>query len=69
VDAIWCKGCECRWLERTCPDRLRLLSDLLHDTDDLELLECFNKHTAQHGEPGADDIDRLRRRMQDVKVR
>ncbi len=33
------------------------------------LLECFNKHTAQHGEPGADDIDRLRRRMQDVKVR
>ena len=37
VDAIWCKGCECRWLERTCPDRLRLLSDLLHDTDDLEL--------------------------------
>jgi ABC-type nitrate/sulfonate/bicarbonate transport system substrate-binding protein len=37
VDAIWCKGCECRYLERTFPDRLRRLSDLLHDTDDLEL--------------------------------
>jgi sulfonate transport system substrate-binding protein len=37
VDAIWCKGCECRYLERTYPDRLRRLSDLLHDTDDLEL--------------------------------
>lgn len=33
------------------------------------LQECFNKHYKLHGEPDAGDIDRLSRRMQDVKVR
>jgi len=37
VDAIWAKGCQTRQLEREASDQLRLISDLLYDTDDMEL--------------------------------
>ncbi|MEC9341685.1 MAG: ABC transporter substrate-binding protein [Pseudomonadota bacterium] len=37
VDAVWCKGCDCRYVEREFSDRIRLVSDLLHDTDNMEL--------------------------------
>ena len=37
VDAVWCKGCDCRYVEREFSDKIRLVSDLLHDTDNMEL--------------------------------
>jgi ABC-type nitrate/sulfonate/bicarbonate transport system substrate-binding protein len=37
VDAIWAKGCQTRQLEREESDKVRLIGDLLHDTDNMEL--------------------------------
>ncbi|MBV1876582.1 MAG: ABC transporter substrate-binding protein [Pseudomonadales bacterium] len=37
VDAIWSKSCGTRSMERKAADRVRLLTDLLFDTDNLEL--------------------------------
>ncbi|MBV1960356.1 MAG: ABC transporter substrate-binding protein [Immundisolibacteraceae bacterium] len=37
VDAIWVKGCQTRQMERELSGQIRLISDLLYDTDNLEL--------------------------------